>query len=371
MAGRRENRPRRGERAVKLVVMVLALGATARAQGPGATLRNAVRDGVDRVASNFHLSACAKGVLARHGLLGAALVEPEGAALRLERALGTMAGGEPDGPLALAELWYRAALRRPHHDPASAIPPLRAAAAAASLALAEPAAGCCDRAVEVHNDAVARLVRISQDGYASPGAEAGRTALAGLGVTFVAGDPLVDAGRFVGRGRLMTCASRGCGRSSGRAGWASRSSARAASTGPIRPRSTSRSSCPGFGSRRLCWPSPACGLARRCLPPRHRSAWPTADPFGVGSARVGARTSRWRPTARPSSRCRRRLPDRGQQAVLGVLASDVRAGCVQPGLYMLRPYASRGKIPVVFGPRPQLEPGSVRPGGSTFSRTTR
>ena len=83
--------------------------------------------------------------------------------MRLEAALASRPEGEPGGTLALAELWYRAALRQPHHDPASAVPPLRAAAAAAALALAEPDAGCCDRAVEVHNDAVARLVRISQD----------------------------------------------------------------------------------------------------------------------------------------------------------------------------------------------------------------
>jgi hypothetical protein len=63
------------------------------------------------------------------------LVDPEGAALRLEEALAARPGAEPDGPLALAELWYRAALR-PHHDPALAVPPLRAAAAAAALALA-------------------------------------------------------------------------------------------------------------------------------------------------------------------------------------------------------------------------------------------
>src|SRR5262249_52463039 len=153
------------------------------------------RDGVDRVASNLGLSACARGVLSRHGLLGAAWADPEGAAMRLEPALGPSPGCDAEGPLALAELWDRAALRRPPHGAASAVPPLRAAAAAAALALADPAAGCCDRAVEVHNDAVARLVRIAQDERVSGGRNWSQ-ALAGLGVVQVAGDPFVDPGRF-------------------------------------------------------------------------------------------------------------------------------------------------------------------------------
>jgi hypothetical protein len=171
---------------------VLSVGAVRTREAP---VHNAARDVVDRVASNIGLSACANGVLSRHALLGTAWIDPEGTALRLERALESRPGGEPDGPIALAELWYRAALRRLHHDPASAIPPLRAAAAAAALALAEPAAGCLDRAVEVHNDAVARLVRISQDERVCGGRE-WSAALAELGVVPEAGDPFVDPGRF-------------------------------------------------------------------------------------------------------------------------------------------------------------------------------
>src|SRR5262245_14846154 len=128
-----------------------------------AAVHNAARDAADRVGSSLGASECTSGVLTRHGLSRAALLDPEGTALRLEAALATRSVVEPGGWLALAELWYRAALRRPRHDPASAVPPLRAAAAAATLALAEPGAGCCDRAVEVHNGAVARLVRIAQD----------------------------------------------------------------------------------------------------------------------------------------------------------------------------------------------------------------
>ncbi len=82
-----------------------------------AVVRKTARDGASRVTSNLGLSACAREVLSRHGLLTAALVDPGDAALRLEAALASRPEGETGVTLALAELWYRAALRHPHHDP--------------------------------------------------------------------------------------------------------------------------------------------------------------------------------------------------------------------------------------------------------------
>src|SRR5262249_55223404 len=60
---------------------------------------------------------------------------------------------------------------------------------------ADPAAGCCDRAIAIHNDAVARLVRIAQDRRVSGGWNWSQT-LAGLGVAHTAGEPFVDPRRF-------------------------------------------------------------------------------------------------------------------------------------------------------------------------------
>src|SRR5271157_2191031 len=182
--------PRRGLAIAITLASVFSAGAARTREAP---VRNAARDGADRVASSLGVSACARGVLWRHGLLRAALVDPGGAALRLEAALASRPEGEPGVTLALAELWYRAALRQPHHAPASAVAYLRAAAAAASLA--GPDAECCDRAVEIHNAAVARLVRIAQDERLS-GGKCWSLTLAGLGVSAVGADPFVDPGRF-------------------------------------------------------------------------------------------------------------------------------------------------------------------------------
>jgi hypothetical protein len=332
--------PRAG--AVALVLgAVLSAGAVRTHE---ATIHVAARNGVDRFASSFTLSACANEVLSRHGLLGAALVDPEGAALRLESALGAGPGVEPDGALALAELWYRAALRRPHHDPASAIPPLRGAAAAAALALADPAAGCCDRAVEVHNAAVARLVRISQ-GERVSGCRSWSQALAGLGVMPMAGDPFVDPARFASVVVADdVCVSgmrheyRACGLGVPVVG--SRCVGRAHPTEvdeqffPHRLRvAATVLAVPGGGLAGGAYRLAPLGLA-------------SYDPFRFGSARVGARTfplAANRTTQLAFQASQNRL---AAQAVVGVITSEFGPE-IEPGLYMLRPYAP-GKIPVVF-----------------------
>jgi hypothetical protein len=283
-------------------------------------------------------------MLSRHGLLGAAPLDPEGAALRLEPTLESGPGCEPDGPLALAELWYRAALRRPHHDPVSAIPPLRAAAAAAALALAEPAAGCCDRAVAVHNAAVARLVRIAQDENVSGGRN-GVQALARLGVVQVAGDPFVDPGRFASvvvaddvRVSGMRHEFRRCGLGVPVIG--SRCVDRAHPTEvdkqffPRRLRvAATVLAIPGGG---------LAGGAYRLAP----LVLAYHDPFRAGSVLVGARTF---PLAADRTTQLALQASQGRiaaQAALGVINSEFGPE-VEPGLYMLRPYAP-GKIPVVF-----------------------
>jgi hypothetical protein len=333
--------PRRALALALALASVFSAGAVRTRESP---VHNAARDGVARVASNLGLSACANAVLSRHGLLGTASIDPEGTALRLELALESRPEGEPDGPLALAELWYRAALRRPHNDQASAIPPLRAAAAAAVLALSGPAAGCCDRAVEVHNDAVARLVRISQDERVCGGGNWSQ-ALAGLGVVPAADDPFVDPARFdsivvAGDVRVsgMRHTFRTCGL--GVAVVGSRCVDRGHPTetdDPFFPRrlrvAATALAAPGGGLAGGAYRLSPLGLAFH-------------DPFRVGSVRVGARdfplaVDRTTQLALQASQGRI-----AAQAALGVIASEFGPE-VEPGLYMLRPYA-QGKIPLVF-----------------------
>jgi hypothetical protein len=308
-------------------------------------VRNAARDGADRVASSLGTIACTREVLSRLGLFGAALLDPGDAALRLEAALASCPGGEPGAPLALAELWYRAALRQPHHDPGAAVPPLRAAAAAAVLALALRGAdaGCCDRAVEVHNDAVARLVRIAEDQRVTGGQD-WRRALAALGVV-AAGDRFVDPGRFAAvvvaddvRVSGMRHHFRACGLGVPVVG------TRCVDRG--HPTEADERFFPHrFRIAATVLAAPGGGLAGGA----YRLA-PLGllfhDPFRVGSVRAGARViplAAARTTHLALQASQDQLP---AQVILGVLAAEFGPE-VEPGLYMLRPYAP-GKIPVVF-----------------------
>jgi pimeloyl-ACP methyl ester carboxylesterase len=320
---------------------IVSAGAVRTREAP---VRTAVRDGADRVASNLGLSACANDVLVRHGLLGTALVDPESAALRLERTLGCGPGGEPDGPLALAELWRRAALRRPRHDPASAVPYLRAAAAAAVLALAEPAAGCCDCAVAVHDDSVARLVTISQDERVRGGRRWLQT-LAGLEVVQASGDPFVAPARFASvvvagdvRVSGMRHEFRTCGLGVPVVGLrcVDRDHPTEADEQffPRRLRvAATVLAVPGGGLAGGAYRLSPLGLAFH-------------DPFRVGTVRVGARAF---PLAADRTTQLALQASQGRiaaQTALGVIASEFGPE-VEPGLYMLRPYTP-GKIPLVF-----------------------
>ena len=328
--------PRRGLAITIVLGAAFSAGAVRTREAP---VLNAARDGADRVVSNVGESACTHGVLSRHGLLRAALVDPGCAALRLEAALASRPEGEPGVTLALAELWYRAALRQPHHDPASAVPPLRAAAAAAALALTEPDGECCDRAIEVHNDAVARLVRISQDERIAGGRD-WPGALTGLGVVAAGGDSFVDPGRFAAV--VVADDVRVCGM---------RHQFRTCGLGvpvigtrcvdPVHPTETDEQ----FFPRRLriaatVLAAPGGGLAGGAyrLSPL---GLVFHDPFRVGSARAGGRAlplAADRTTHLALQASQDRLP---AQAIRGVFASEFGPE-IEPGLFMLRPYA-RGR----------------------------
>ena len=95
-------------RGLAIAITLASVFASGAARTREALMRKTARASANRVASNLGLSACASEVLSRHGLLRAALVDPGGAALRLEAALASRPEGETGVTLALAELWYRA-----------------------------------------------------------------------------------------------------------------------------------------------------------------------------------------------------------------------------------------------------------------------
>ena len=127
-----------------------------------ARLRNAVEDHWERFEASrsldVSLETCA--VLSRQGLLIEAQEHPVRAARLLETRL--QACTEPDGAIALAELSYHLGVNSQTRTPVVALAWYRDAATLAALTLGEPAASRPDLAVEIHNRAVARLIRLAQ-----------------------------------------------------------------------------------------------------------------------------------------------------------------------------------------------------------------
>jgi pimeloyl-ACP methyl ester carboxylesterase len=123
-------------------------------------LSNAIADRWERLTRPGTLSAPAGVVLARHGLLDQAAVDPLGAAQALEARLVVQA--EPDGALGLAELFYQAGLGHQHSSTLAAMAYYRDAAALSVLALSEPEGSRPDLAIDLHNRALARLIRLTR-----------------------------------------------------------------------------------------------------------------------------------------------------------------------------------------------------------------
>ena len=76
---------------------------------------------------------------------------------------------EPDGAMALAELSYHVGVDRQTKSPVAAMAWYRDAAILAALALGDPATSRPDLAVDIHNRAVARLIRVAQTRLAREG----------------------------------------------------------------------------------------------------------------------------------------------------------------------------------------------------------
>jgi pimeloyl-ACP methyl ester carboxylesterase len=148
-----------------MVAACLLLIAAAGCMGVSvrdAPLRNAVADGWERLETNrgLNVSLEAGAVLARQHLLIEAQQDPIRAARLLEARLQSQ--NEPDGAIALAELSYYIGVNLQTANPIASLPWYRDAAVLATLALGDPATSRPDLAAELHNRALARLIRVAQ-----------------------------------------------------------------------------------------------------------------------------------------------------------------------------------------------------------------
>ena len=188
--------PERGpdRRSIGLVLLVLAASAgCASVKARDSVFRSALRDYEDvREARARPTEPCSK-VLAREGLLQLAEQDPAAAATRLEARLRDRP--DSDGALALAELSYRAGIARQSHAPDEAIAWLRDAASLATLSIREQGCTRPDLATQLHNRAMARLIRIAQiEGDKREGGW--QRVLAGHGVVLTSDTPDLAPARF-------------------------------------------------------------------------------------------------------------------------------------------------------------------------------
>jgi triacylglycerol esterase/lipase EstA (alpha/beta hydrolase family) len=141
---------------------MIALAGCADVTAHDARLRNVVEDRWEcayaRLAPSLTRETSA--VLACQQLLAEAERNPARAARLLEARLEAQA--VPDGALALAELSYHVGLLSQVGAPADAMDWYRDAATLAALALADPSGSRPEAAVEIHNRAIARLIRLAQ-----------------------------------------------------------------------------------------------------------------------------------------------------------------------------------------------------------------
>jgi pimeloyl-ACP methyl ester carboxylesterase len=157
-------------------------------------LVNAFTDWHERIHVTHHLSGASAAVVARHGLVELAANDPAAAARALETKVQTTP--DPDRALALAELSYQAGLRQPSRSLETAMLWYRDAAALAALALAEPKCSSPDQALQIHNAALARLIRASQEAVGLDGRN-WRQVLGDQGVALGSPAPYLDPERIV------------------------------------------------------------------------------------------------------------------------------------------------------------------------------
>jgi pimeloyl-ACP methyl ester carboxylesterase len=149
-------------RVLAACLLLLAPIGCAGIKANDARFRNAVEDGWEHFEAirGLNVSHETATVLARQGLHFQAQRDAGAAAAVLEVRLQTQS--EPDGALALAELTYHRGVAGQIRKPGEAMALYRDAATLAALALSDPSGTRPDLAIEIHNRAVTRLIRLAQ-----------------------------------------------------------------------------------------------------------------------------------------------------------------------------------------------------------------
>ncbi len=323
------------------VLLVLTASGCTSITAREAYLRNAIDDQRERVEAGHRLSEASAAVLARNGLFSGIIASPDELARTLESRLRSKV--EPDGALALAELSYQAGLAQASGR--SAMPWYRDAAELAMMALDDPSGTRPDLAIEIHNHALERVIRIARnEGIAHK--ESWRNILGQLNIAVGTSSSFLDPQRLAGLQVAADLRVRGMDniyRSSG-------VGVPLIAHRVVNPQATQEPR-DQFMPREIRTGATAVLMPGGSLLEGEWRRSPASlvlfDPFRERSLNVASReitlaSDRTTPLAVQV--------DRGHLAALewtGLLDSSFERPGVETGLYTLRPY-ERGKIPVVF-----------------------
>ena len=326
--------------------VVLAMGSTTGCSGVATRepwVRNAYRDFSERREAAQPPDAAWAGVLDREQLTLLASADPAAAATHLETRLAEQPTA--GGALALAELAYRAGIERQADHPMQATAWFRDAAALATLALRDGDEADPDRAIEVHNRSVARLIRLVQAEAKRTGGE-WRQIIEGQGVALASPTPDLAPARFADlrvTDDVQVSGMQHIYRNDG------------LGVPLVVHRRVEPNSSPDpldqFHPRELrsaatALVAPTGGLANRAWR-RDPITLTFLDPYFNHSIRLGDRDV---PLAGDRTTPRALQVSEGIMSTLeltGLFDSDFRRPGVKAGLYLMRPYQP-GKIPVVL-----------------------
>jgi len=326
-------------------VVLLLLTASAGCTGVTARearFRNTVADYRDRIENGHRLSEASAAVLARNGLFSGATVTSAEMARALEAKLQTKP--EPDGSLALAELSYQAGLAQGMGT--EALPWYRDAAVLAMMALDDPHGTRPDLAVEIHNHALERLIRMAWTERFYHQKLPWRTTLGQLNLTVGSTTTYLAPERLASVQVASDLRVRGMDniyRSSG-LGVPLVAHRVADPQGAIEPGDQFMPRETRIGATAVVMPGGGLLQGEWRLNPANLLLF---DPFQERSIRISANEI---PLASDRTTPLAVQVDRGRLATLewtGLFESSFERPGVETGLYTLRPY-ERGKIPVVF-----------------------